>query len=82
MIIVSAVAIILTTGFTKFDPTFYGKASTFVQILTVFAVLLLNYLGGDRIYVEWLFYLTFALTLFSGVHYLFVVHRRYSQENE
>src|SRR5687768_4237028 len=55
MIIVSAVAIALTTGFTNFDPTIYGKASTLVQILTVLGVLLVNHLRLDRIYVEWLF---------------------------
>jgi cardiolipin synthase (CMP-forming) len=82
MIVVSAVSIILTTGFTKFDPTIYGKASTVVQIVTVLGVLLVNYLEADKTYVQWLFYLTFGLTLFSGVHYLFVVHRRYSLENE
>ncbi len=82
MIVVSAVAIILTTGFTNFDPTIYGKASTLVQILTVLGVMLVNYLEADGIYVQWLFYLTFALTLFSGVHYLYIVHRRYSLENE
>jgi cardiolipin synthase (CMP-forming) len=78
MIVVGAVAIALTTGFTKFDPTIYGKASTLVQILTVLAVLIVNHLHADRVYVEWLFYVTFALTLFSGVHYLYIVHRRYN----
>jgi len=82
MIVVSAVAIMLTTGFTKFDPTIYGKVSTLLQILTVLGVLIVNYLQVDKIYVQWIFYLTFALTLFSGVHYLFIVHRRYNLENE
>jgi len=80
MIVVGAVAIALTTGFTKFDPTIYGKASTLVQILCVLSVLVVNYLGSDQRYIEWLFYLTFALTLFSGVHYLFIVNKR--MENE
>ena len=82
IIIVSAVAIALITGFTNFDPTIYGKGSTLLQIVTVLGVLLVNHLGADKIYVEWLFYLTFALTLFSGVHYLYIVHRRYNLENE
>ncbi|HSE39501.1 MAG TPA: CDP-alcohol phosphatidyltransferase family protein, partial [Acidobacteriota bacterium] len=43
-IVVSAVAIALTTGFTKFEPSIYGKASTFVQIACVLTVLVLNYL--------------------------------------
>ena len=80
MIVVGAVAIALTTGFTKFDPTIYGKASTLVQILCVLAVLVVNYLGADQRYIEWLFYLTFALTLFSGVHYLFIVNKRMETE--
>jgi cardiolipin synthase len=80
MIVVGAVAIALTTGFTKFDPTIYGKASTLVQILCVLAVLVVNYLGVDQFYVQWLFYLTFALTLFSGVHYLFIVNKRMETE--
>jgi cardiolipin synthase (CMP-forming) len=82
IIIVSAVAIALITGFTNFDPTIYGKGSTLLQIVTVLAVLLVNHLGADGFYVQWLFYLTFALTLFSGVHYLYIVHRRYNLENE
>src|SRR5687768_2576114 len=76
MIVAGAVAVALTTGFTKFDPTIYGKASTLVQILTVLGVLLVNYLKEDKSYVQWLFYVTFALTLFSGIHYLYIVHRR------
>ena len=82
LIIVSAVAVALITGFTNFDPTIYGKGSTLLQIVTVLGVLLVNHLMADKIYVEWLFYLTFALTLFSGVHYLYIVHRRYNLENE
>jgi cardiolipin synthase len=80
MIVVGAVAIILTTGFTKFDPTIYGKASTLVQILCVLGVLIVNYLRVDQLYIQWLYYVTFALTLFSGVHYLFIVNKRMETE--
>ena len=82
IIIVSAVAIALITGFTNFDPTIYGKASTLLQVLTVLGVLVVNHLAADAIYVQWLFYVTFAITLISGVHYLYIVHRRYNLENE
>jgi cardiolipin synthase len=82
MIVVSAVAIALTTGFTKFDPTIYGKASTAVQILCVLVVLILNFLRISPGWVEYLFYLTFGLTLFSGVHYIYVFTRRFNLENE
>ena len=80
IIVVSAVAIALTMGFTNFAPTIYGKASTVVQIACVLAVLIVNYLRLDRIWVEWLFYLTFALTLFSGLHYIYIFTKRYSME--
>jgi cardiolipin synthase len=82
IIVVSAVAITLTTGFTKFDPTIYGKVSTVVQICTVVAVLIANYLNLDEIYVVWLFYLTFGLTLFSGLHYIYIFTKRFNLENE
>lgn len=82
IIVVSAVAITLTTGFNKFDPTIYGKLSTVVQICTVVAVLVANYLNLDEAYVIWLFYLTFGLTLFSGLHYIYVFTKRFNLENE
>jgi cardiolipin synthase len=82
IIVVSAVAIALTTGFTKFDPTFYGKTSTVVQIGCVLAVLLANSVGFQEQWIEWLFYLTFLLTLFSGLHYIYTFTKRYNLEFE
>lgn len=82
IIVVSSVAIALTTGFTKFDPTIYGKVSTVVQICTVLAVLIVNYLGLDEVYVLWLFYVTFGLTLLSGLHYIIVFVERFNLENQ
>jgi cardiolipin synthase len=78
-IVVSAVAIALTTGFTKFAPTIYGKASTLVQIICVLTVLVLNFLRWTPEGIQWLFYLTFALTLFSGIHYVYVFTKRYAE---
>jgi len=80
IIVVSAVAIALTTGFTKFDPSFYGKASTAVQIGCVLAVLIVNHLVEYQNWVRPLFYVTFALTLFSGLHYIYVFTKRFSAE--
>jgi len=82
IIVVSSVAIALTTGFTKFDPSIYGKASTAVQICTVIAVMIVNYPQLDEVYVLWLFYLTFGITLFSGLHYIYIFTKRYNLENE
>jgi cardiolipin synthase len=82
IIVISAVAITLTTGFTKFTPTIYGKASTVVQISCVLAVLIVNYLRSNPVWVEWLFYLTFGITLFSGLHYLYVFSKRFNVQAE
>jgi len=80
IIVVSAVAITITTGFKRFDPTFFGKASTVVQIACVLAVLVANYTDAERMWVEWLFYTTFALTLSSGFHYVFVFTKRFNSD--
>jgi len=82
LLVMASVAIALTTGFTKFDPTIYGKASTALQILTVLSVLVVNYLRLGSEWVQWMFYLTLALTLFSAVHYAYTFARRYNLENE
>jgi cardiolipin synthase (CMP-forming) len=78
-IVVGAVAVALTMGFTKFDPTIYGKASTFVQIVCVLAVLVANFLRWNPEWIQWLFYVTFALTLFSGIHYIYTFTKRYEK---
>jgi cardiolipin synthase len=81
IIVVSAVSIALTTGFTNFDPTFYGKASTATQVCCILAVLIANHFQLHEVYIEWLFYLTFGLTLFSGVHYIYVFTKRFNLES-
>ena len=82
LLVTASVAIALTTGFTKFDPTIYGKASTALQILTVLSVLVVNYLKVGSEWVDWMFYLTLALTLFSALNYVYTFARRYNLENE
>jgi cardiolipin synthase (CMP-forming) len=82
IIVVSAVAITMTTGFTKFDPTIYGKASTLVQILCVLGVLLVNHFRLPASWIGWLFYVTLALTLWSGVHYIYTFTKRYESQSQ
>jgi cardiolipin synthase (CMP-forming) len=82
IIVISAVAITMTTGFTKFDPTIYGKASTLVQILCVLGVLLVNHFRLSPSWIYWLFYLTLVLTLFSGLHYIYTFTKRYETESQ
>lgn len=71
LIVMIAGVIILATGYRPFPPSRLGKACTVVETATVFAVLVANvflprWLLGIR---DFLFWLTAALVLASGVQY-------------
>jgi cardiolipin synthase (CMP-forming) len=70
LLVVSVAIINLTMGRRLFPPSLFGKATTALQLLTVFVVLVLSYLRLELPLLELLFYLTFALTVISGLHYL------------
>jgi len=80
-IIITALLISLVAGYRPFHPTALGKASTVVQVLTVFAAVSFQahvpfvLRGLVRTFV----YLAAALTLASGIHYGVVVRNRYGQ---
>jgi cardiolipin synthase len=69
-IVLGAAAIFLTTNFRGFRPSLPGKVSTCIQFLTVTAVLVANTGGLFLEYLSWFYILTFAATLFSGIHYI------------
>ena len=70
-IVMIALLVHLTSGSTSFRPTFLGKLTTVVQVVTIGSVLLLNYLERDGAgIVEGLVWLTLAVTLASGFHYI------------
>jgi cardiolipin synthase len=56
-------------GETKFPPSLLGKASTVCQMGVIFCVLLLNVLDKVPGFLSWIYILTFALTILSGVGY-------------
>lgn len=71
-IVMIALLIHLTSGMRAFPPSGLGKATTAVQIVTVGSVLLLNFLEQPApILVAALGWLTLALTLASGLHYIY-----------
>jgi cardiolipin synthase len=71
-IVMIALLIHLTSGHRSFPPSGLGKATTAVQIVTVGTVLLLNALARPApILVSALGWLTLALTLASGLHYIY-----------
>ena len=75
-ILLMSLLIILTVGWTTFRPSVYGKASTFLQVLTVLAVLYANWLGAPLANLRILYALTGVLTVVSGLQYL-ITTRQY-----
>ena len=80
-IIMAALAISLVAGYRPFHPSLVGKASTAAQIATIFAAVCrrahIPYISDDVLTV--LIYLAAALTLASGVHYVFLMRQRYGR---
>jgi len=70
LLVISVVIINLAIEKRLFLPSIFGKATTFIQLVTIFVVMLLSYLKVDFSGVNMLFYATFALTAISGFHYL------------
>jgi cardiolipin synthase len=79
VILVTALLISLVAGYRPFHPSLLGKASTAAQVATLFAAVChrtrVPYITGDL--VAFFIYLTAALTLASGVHYVFVLRQRH-----
>ena len=62
----------LSAGLKRFPPTLLGKWTTAIQTITISVVLLFNYLERESILVVGsFFYLTLAITLASGFHYIY-----------
>src|SRR5499427_2808667 len=75
-ILVGAAAINMVTGFRTFQPSLPGKISTLVQIVGVATVMLAAQTRvGTGYYLPTVYTSVFALTLISGVHYIFFVSR-------
>jgi cardiolipin synthase (CMP-forming) len=81
LLLTSAAVILVVVGYRPFPPSVFGKLTTTLQILLVFAVVLLAV-------TEWpwlqfvrmiLGYLVAGFTVFSGFHYSIVVSRRLSE---
>ena len=75
-ILIGAAAINMVTGFRGFRPSWPGKASTVVQIVAIAAVILAAEVRvGAGYYLPAVYAAVFALTLLSGIHYVFFVSR-------
>jgi cardiolipin synthase len=78
-IVLTALLISLVAGYRPFRPTILGKASTTVQVVTLFAgvgyAARVPHIGF--LAVRSLTYLAAVLTVASGIHYLIIVRQRY-----
>ncbi|MFQ6082970.1 MAG: CDP-alcohol phosphatidyltransferase family protein [Candidatus Aminicenantia bacterium] len=82
LIVVSALIIHLATGKRNFNPSFFGKLSTIFQVITVFFVLLNNYLVRQPSYLKLIFLTTLFFTLFSGLHYMYLTFQWISKSQQ
>jgi cardiolipin synthase (CMP-forming) len=78
LLLVACAVILITVGYRPFPPSFYGKATTFFEILLVVLVLLGSVWNDHSLYATRHFcaYLVAAFVIFSGIHYSIVVSRR------
>ena len=71
-IVMIALVIHLTSGLTRFAPTLLGKLTTMIQVVTIGTVLLFNDWGQEAaVTIGALAWLTLAMTLASGLHYIY-----------
>jgi cardiolipin synthase (CMP-forming) len=82
ILLTAASVILVVIGYRAFPPSFYGKATTALQILLVFVVLLLavkNWVWLQHV-TKIIVYLVAGFTVFSGFHYCFTVARRIGEQ--
>jgi len=79
-IVVGAIMIFIATGFRHFRPSLPGKFNTLVQLAMITAFLAANIFGEFIRYLTPLYYLTFGVAVFSGIHYIFHVTRLLNEQ--
>ncbi len=83
-ILVTCAVVWATTSIRDFPPSFYGKANTTAQILAVFFVLLDEVAPTPAVLLakQVALWATLALTVLSGVHYIFRLGRRLRTQSD
>ncbi|MBI3951674.1 MAG: CDP-alcohol phosphatidyltransferase family protein [Acidobacteria bacterium] len=79
-IVIGALMIFITTGFRRFRPSMPGKINTLVQLGVITAFLAANTVGEYTRYLPPLYYLTLAMALISGIHYIFHATRLLNEQ--
>ena len=71
IIVLGAFSVQTVTGKFRIIPSIPGKITTDIQLGTMFFLLLFNYLERTYFIILWLLYLTAAMTIISGLHYIY-----------
>ncbi len=82
LLLTAAAVILVVVGYRPFPPSIWGKATTALQILLVFAVVLLAVTDWAWLHFvrNIIGYLVAGFTVFSGFHYCFTVARRLNEQ--
>ena len=70
-IVITATLLYFVYGIRRFPPTVLGKATTFMEIVTVLCFLLYNVRGRQADVLIWLSWVTVTLVVASGFHYIY-----------
>lgn len=83
VVIVLTVAIVtLAVGRRQFRPSIYGKVATAIYIATCVVIMFFNFLERTSFLVTAGIYLSLAITLVSGIHYIWHVARVINQPSQ
>jgi cardiolipin synthase len=74
-IVLGALVINISTGFSKFHPSVPGKINTFVQIIMIVIFLVVNAFDLHPQFLSITYYATLIMAVFSGLHYILHVNR-------
>lgn len=74
LILTVAAGINIITGFRGFKPTFWGKASTLIQVIGI-SLVLFAAVTGYSIFLPTTYFIIVLLVVVSGIHYVFQVAR-------
>jgi cardiolipin synthase len=81
LIITIAGAINIITGFRGFQPSFWGKVSTLVQVIGI-SLVMFAAVSGYSIFLPTTYFIIVLLVVISGVHYVFQVASLMKKEEQ
>ena len=79
-IVLGALVINVSTGFSNFRPSWPGKVNTFVEFFMIVLFLATNALRWPERFLFPAFVITFGMCVFSGIHYIFHVNRQMNEK--